>query len=249
MAAPDLAVIAGAAAVVFAAALISSIAGFAFSALAGAALLHLLGDPVEAVAVMVICSIAIQSYSVWALRSAIEWRALGPLLLGGALTVPLGVSALTRIPPAAFSVALGAFLTLYGAYLLCRKTPPVVHAGWRADVTAGALGGFAGGVAGFPGSFVTIWCGMRGWPKERQRAVYQPYILAMQLEALACLNTFAPNVIATKTFLLYAPLALAAAYGGMKIFRCLTSQQFAVAVNALLILSGATLLAGAAALG
>ena len=32
-----------------------------------------------------------------------------------------------------------------------------------------------------PGSFVTIWCSMRGWDKLRQRATYQPFILAMQV--------------------------------------------------------------------
>jgi uncharacterized protein len=38
-------------------------------------------------------------------------------------------------------------------------------------MTAGALGGIAGGLAGFPGLFVTIWCSMRGGDKLQQRAV------------------------------------------------------------------------------
>src|SRR5689334_18576995 len=47
-------------AIVFAAALVSSVVGFAFSALAGAALLHLYRQPAEAIEIMVLCSIAIQ---------------------------------------------------------------------------------------------------------------------------------------------------------------------------------------------
>jgi hypothetical protein len=47
---------------------------------------------------------------------------------------------------------------------------------------AGALSGFVarnGGLAEFPGAFVTIWCGLNGWDKARQRGVYQPFILGM----------------------------------------------------------------------
>ncbi len=35
-----------------------------------------------------------------------------------------------------------------------------------------------GGLAGFPGAFVTIWCGLKGWDKAHQRGVYQPFILS-----------------------------------------------------------------------
>ena len=51
-------------AIVFSAALISSIAGFAFSALAGAALAQLSLAPTEAIEIMPVCSIALQSYCV-----------------------------------------------------------------------------------------------------------------------------------------------------------------------------------------
>jgi hypothetical protein len=36
---------------------------------------------------------------------------------------------------------------------------------------------------------------MRGWTKERQRALYQRYILLMQLEALAFLQWQAPKAM------------------------------------------------------
>ena len=76
---------------IFLAATISSIAGFAFSAIAGASLLHLINDPVEAVKVMIASSIAIQSYSVVAIWRTIDWQRLAPFLLGGALTIPAGI--------------------------------------------------------------------------------------------------------------------------------------------------------------
>jgi hypothetical protein len=238
------AAVAGAGAAIFVAALVSSIAGFAFSAIAGAPLLFLFGDPVQAVATMVVCSIAIQGYCVFALRRSIQWRALWPFLAAGMLSVPAGVWLLVRISPAVFAVGLGAFLTAYGLYMLFRGTPPVLRGTWRADAVAGALGGLAGGLSGFPGAFVTIWCGMRGWSKEAQRAVYQPYILAMQLVALATLGFQAPGAIGLEALLVYVPLALIAACLGLAVFRRMSTRQFTLAVNALLLVSGIALFGG-----
>jgi uncharacterized protein len=238
------AVVAGVATAVFVAALVSSIAGFAFSALAGAPLLFLLGDPVHAVATMVMCSIAIQAYCVFALRRSIQWRTLWPFLAAGIVAVPVGVWLLVRIPVGIFAVGLGVFLTAYGLYMLFRGAPPVLRGTWRADAVAGVLGGLTGGLSGFPGAFVTIWCGMRGWSKERQRAVYQPYILAMQVVALVALGFQVPGVIGRETLLLYMPLALLAACLGFAVFRRLSTRQFTVAVNAMLLVSGVALFAG-----
>lgn len=230
---------------IFLAALVSSIAGFAFSALAGAPLLFLLGDPVRVVLTMVVCSIAIQSYCVFALRRSIQWRTLGPFVAAGMLGVPVGVWLLIRIPPAVFGVGLGIFLTAYGLYMLFRGAPPKRPGTWRSDALAGALGGLTGGLCGFPGAFVTIWCGMRGWTKEQQRAVYQPYILVMQLAALAYLGFQAPETIGLNAFVLYVPLALMGASLGLAVFRRLSTRQFTLAVNALLLVSGIALFSGA----
>src|SRR5262245_60546187 len=64
-------IVVGIAAVVMLAALVSSIAGFAFCALAGGALAYLNVEPVHAVRTMVVCSIAIQLYAVWKIRQTI----------------------------------------------------------------------------------------------------------------------------------------------------------------------------------
>src|SRR5262249_21375800 len=77
---------------------VSSIAGFAFSALCGALLFHLMESPVYTVQVMIVCSIAIQSLSVAALWRSIDWRSLPVFLLGGVLGVPAGVYLLLQLP-------------------------------------------------------------------------------------------------------------------------------------------------------
>jgi hypothetical protein len=59
-------------AAVFTVAAISSVAGFAFSAICGAILFHLIDDPVAAVQTMMIWRIVGQSYMVWWLRRQVD---------------------------------------------------------------------------------------------------------------------------------------------------------------------------------
>jgi uncharacterized membrane protein YfcA len=222
---------------VFAAALVSGMAGFAFSALAAAPLLRLLDDPVRVVCLMIACSIAIQGYCVWALRHSIEWRALRPFLAGGVAAVPLGTWVLARSSPWAFALGMGVFLTIYGAYMLCRGKARMLRGGALSDSAIGALGGFMGGLAGLPGLAVTIWCGVRGWSKERQRSTCQPFILLMQLEAIGVLGFKAPAAIPLDT-LLFVPVAMVAAIIGFALFKRMSTGQFNKAVFSMLLISG-----------
>jgi uncharacterized membrane protein YfcA len=223
-------------------ALFASIAGFAFCALAGSAFAYLRLDPVEAVRTMVMCSTAIQLYAVWKIRDAIRWSSLWPMLAAGAATVPVGVWLLLHVDGAMYGVGLGVFLCVYGLYALLRRDDVVVGGTAWLDAVAGALGGLAGGLAGLSGSFVAIWCSMRGWDKHAQRAVYQPFILVMQIWTLVCLRWHA----ATDTPLLkgfaLVPFALLGAIAGFAIYQRLTHAQFRAVVSALLMLSGMGLL-------
>jgi uncharacterized membrane protein YfcA len=242
MALADPAVVAAVAAVVFTAALVSSIAGFAFSALAGAALLHLLQDPVHTVAILLTCSIAIYSYCAWSVRRSLQWRMLAPFLLGGALTVPLGAWLLARTPVETFAAGLGAFLVGYGAYMILRRRETAVRSSTARDATVGALGGLLAGLAGFPGAAMTVWCGLRGLGKEQQRALCQPFIFLMQLEALALLGAARPAALPAEAFYLYLPLAFLGARAGVGLLQRLSTAQFNLAVRLLLVASGVALL-------
>lgn len=224
------------------ASLISSIAGFAFSAVCGAMLFHLWDDQVQVVQTMIACSIANQATMVWALRREVEGRSLGVFLLGGAAGLPLGVWALLHADHGLYTRALGAVLLAYGTYMLACK-PRIL--GWRHpgfDLAAGFLGGITGGAAGFPGASVTIWCGLKGWDKTRQRAVFQPFILLMQVAALFAISAMRLRSSHGAGFdpadLLCLPAGLLGTWLGMACFRKMSNRQFALAVNILLIVSG-----------
>jgi hypothetical protein len=110
------------------------------------------------------------------------------------------------------------------------------------DFATGLLGGITGGAAGFPGAFVTIWCSMKGWDKSRQRAVFQPFILIMQVLALLVISLLHRRSTGGLGFdptdLLFIPASLFGTSLGLALYRRLSDGQFARAVNVLLIASG-----------
>ena len=219
---------------------ISSIAGFAFSALAGAALFHISSDTLYAVQVMLIASIAIQAYSVWQLRTHIKARPLVPFFAGGAATVLPGVLLLLHAQISLYSLVLGAFLIAYALFMLAKPRFRLPSDGPLARFAVGALGGLTGALAAFPGAF-TIWCGAQGWDKRQQRAIYQPFILGMQLLTMAVLATIAPARVLELDGVKFVLPALLGAYCGLRVFDGLSTAQFHKIVALFLLLSGAAL--------
>jgi uncharacterized membrane protein YfcA len=224
--------------IVFACATISSIAGFAFSAISGSMLMHVVHDPVEAVQIMLVASIALQAYSVWVLRRSIRPRELLPYFAGGAVTVAPGVYLLLNSPATMHLLALGVFLTTYGFYMLLGSPLRLTSDALAGRVLVGALGGLTGATAAFPGAFITIWCAAHGWDKQRQRAIYQPFILGMQFVTLTLLALSAPTEAMRPGLLLYVIPAILGAHLGLVVFSMLSSAQFNKVVSAFLVLSG-----------
>jgi uncharacterized membrane protein YfcA len=233
-------------AAVLVASTVSSIAGFAFSAICGALLFHVMDSPVYVVQVMIVCSVAIQLLSVATLWRSIDWRSLPVFVAGGVLGVPAGVYLLLHLHSGAYKEVIGPLLMGYGAYLLLRCPTRTLQTGPLSDACAGFLGGITGGLAGFPGAFVTIWCGMKGWDRTRQRAVYQPFILSMQPITLIAINLMRPWSLGTAQLdwriAAFVPAALLGAWFGLRIFAKLSDTQFQIAVSVLLVVSGAGLL-------
>ena len=227
-----------------AASLISSIAGFAFSAICGAMLFHLWDDHVQVVQVMMACSIVNQATMVWALRHDVRARDLAPFLLGGTAGLPLGAWALLHADRTLYTHALGVLLLAYGAYTLACRPRVLSRQIPALDLAAGFLGGITGGAAGFPGASVTIWCGLKSWDKTRQRAVFQPFILLMQIAALLMISTLKQRAEIRRgvgfdpAILLCLPAGLFGTRLGMACFRRMSNRQFTSVVNALLMVAG-----------
>ena len=125
--------------------------------------------------------------------------------------------------------------------MLFKQPATVKMGGVSTDMAVGALGGITGLLAAFPGAFVTIWCGMRGWDKVVQRSIYQPYILVLQVLTLGALSLVSERSVFNGEAIAYALPGLAGAYLGLHVFQKLTDMQFQRMFNFTLILSGIVL--------
>jgi uncharacterized protein len=173
-------------AAVFAGSLVSAFSGFAFSAIAGAILLHAF-PPSEAVPLMMACSTVVQGANLFCLRRIIEWRRSIPLILGGLFGIPPALYLLLHADAATFRVGFGIFLALYSVYMFARPKILAVGGGPLLHGTVGFAGGLVGGLTAMPGALPVIWCNMTGLPKDQQRGLVQPFIAAMQIYALVVL--------------------------------------------------------------
>jgi uncharacterized protein len=226
----------------FAAAVVAGLAGFAFGLIAAAAWLHVL-TPLQTAALIIAFGLLVQGYAVWKLRQALDWGRLWPFLLGAAFGVPLGVTALDIANPAHVRAGVGVVLILYSAYGLARPTiKPFTAGGAVADAGVGFLNGVLGGMTGLAGILVTVWCGVRGWSKDRQRAVFQPVGVAIFAMSAAWLG--AKGAVATDTvklFVLGLPALLIGTWLGLRLYGRLDEAGFRRLVLILLLASGIAL--------
>jgi uncharacterized membrane protein YfcA len=227
----------------FAGALVAGLSGFAFGLVAASIWLYIL-TPLQTATLIIAFGLIVQGYAVWKLRRALDFGKLWPFLLGAALGVPVGVSILTWANPAHVRTGVGAFLVLYSLYALLRPAiGPVKAGGAAADAGVGFLNGVLGGITGLAGILVTIWCGLRGWPKDVQRTIFQPVAVAVFL--MSALWIGAKGAITTETaklFLIGLPALLAGSWLGLKLFGRLDEASFRKVVLVLLLASGAVLM-------
>ena len=227
---------------VFLGALVSGLAGFAFSAVSGAILLHWL-PAVTVVPLLLACSIATQLLSITKLWRTMKWRQSVPFLIGGTVGIPVGAKLLETLDVHAFALAAGVFLICYGAYMLLSPRIAVTRDNRLIDVAAGFLGGITGGVIAFPGAIPTILCDTRGLVRHEQRGIVQPFILYMQIATLLYFFKFGMMVSdLAVTFLWCAPAALGGAWIGLHFFNRIDDATFRRAVLFFLIISGVTLI-------
>jgi uncharacterized protein len=219
----------------------AGLAGFAFSAISGALLFHWL-DPIQAVPLLLACSITTQLFSITKLWHAMKWRQCVPYLIGGLVGIPVGANLLESINSHAFASAFGIFLACYSIYMLLRPDLIVSSGGRFAEIAAGFAGGITGGATAFPGAIPAIWCNLRGFSKSEQRGIVQPFILLMQIATLVYFSKLGIFVSATwTTFFWCVPVVLAGTCLGLHLFNRIDDGKFRRLVLLFLLVSGMTL--------
>ncbi|MGW2607733.1 sulfite exporter TauE/SafE family protein [Streptomyces mirabilis] len=135
--------------------------GMGFALVAVPALVLLLG-PAEGV---VLANCAAGAICVVGLAGGwrrVRPRAMVPLCLAAALTVPVGSWVARRLPPAELLVFMGALVTVAVVVVMRGARLPALR-GTRGAVAAGAAGGFMNSAAGVGGPPVSLYALNAGW--------------------------------------------------------------------------------------
>jgi hypothetical protein len=227
---------------IFAGSMAAGLAGFAFSAITGALLFHWL-NPIEAVPLLLACSITTQLFSISRLWHVMQWRRCCPYLFGGFVGIPIGAKLLEAFDARLFAVGFGCFLVCYSLYMLFSPRSIISGGGLYADVLAGFVGGISGGATAFPGAIPAIWCNVRGLSKLEQRGIVQPFILIMQFATLAYFSKLGILSSATlHTYLWCAPAVAVGTWLGLHLFDRTSDSRFRQVVLLFLLISGAILI-------
>ena len=219
----------------------SGLAGFAMGFVVSGIWLHVI-TPIQATALIVGYGLWTQGYGVWKLRHSLNWRNIAPFIVGGTIGVPLGTMLLTYIDPAYMRSGIGLLLIVYSIYGLAQPGLKPVPAGVVADTGVGFLNGVLCGLTGLPGFIITVWCQLRGWTKDVQRAVFQPVMLAaIVVTAISLSFTGTITAETVNLYFLGLPALLAGLWLGFKLYGQLDDAAFRKVILLLLFVSGLAL--------
>jgi uncharacterized protein len=227
----------------FAGAVVAGLSGFAFGLVAASLWLYVL-TPLQSASLIVGFGLVVQGYSVWKLRAALDLARLWPFVVGAVLGVPAGVLLLTSTDPRSVRIAVGIILIVYSLYAFFRPQLKLASAvSPVADTAVGFANGVLGGMTGLAGIIVTIWCNLRGLPKDVQRATFQPVAVVVLAMTALWLGVKGSLTFETaKLFALGLPFLLAGTWLGLKLFGRIDEAGFRKIVLALLFVSGVALL-------
>jgi len=201
-------------------------------------------EPKLAAALSLFGSLTGQTIAAFTVRRGWDWKTLLPFVAGGLAGLPLGLYLLPRLDVPLFKGTLGLMLVIVCPLMFFAARLPRVRSGPAGDAIAGAAGGMMGGLGGFTGVVPTLWCTVRGFDRDRQRAVIQNFNLALQVVTFAAY--LATGILEPRTLPLLAvvaPAVLVPVLLGARVYLGISDLAFRKIVLGLLTASGVALLA------
>jgi uncharacterized protein len=228
---------------------VSGFSGFAMGIVVSGIWLHII-TPIQTATLIAGYGLLTQGYGIWKLRQALHWQNIWPLVLGTALGIPFGVVLLTYSNPIYLRFGVGVLLVLYSIYSLTRPAFKPMQIGPGADIAIGFSNGVLGGLTGLGGVISTISCQLRGWSRDKQRAVFQPVLLAAFI--MISISQGITGNINWETLKLYGlgfPFMLAGLWIGFRLYGKIDDETFRKVVLILLLFAGASLVLSASMSG
>src|SRR4051812_19260124 len=127
--------------------LTSGLSGFAMGLVVSGVWLHII-TPDQNALLIVLCGLVTQGSGIWRVRHEMNWRAVLPFIIGGAIGVPVGTALLTTVDQGTLRVTMGVLLVLYSLYGLFRPAIKQVRGGVPAELGVGVTNGLIGGLTG-----------------------------------------------------------------------------------------------------
>ena len=223
---------------------IQGISGFAFSLIATSLWAWTI-EPQLVVPTVIFGSLLGQLISIQSVRQNIRPARVGPFLLGGSIGVPIGAALLPLIDVDVFRLVVGSVLVAYSSIvLLGARLPDVGRAGRGGDFALSIVAGTMGGASALSGPPVTLWCAMRGWDKDDQRATYQTFFIVTHTLTMAI---YVVSGVLTwhsvSLFGLVGPPILLSSWIGSRWYRGMSGATFTRVLFLVLLVSGLTLVA------
>jgi uncharacterized protein len=165
--------------------------------------------------------------------------------VGSAIGIPAGIAVLELASAVHLRTAVGLLLIAFGLYNLLRpKMPSLKNVGQAGDAGIFFLNGVLSGSTGRGGILPTLWCVLRGWPRDEHRSVSQPTAVAtfaLSLLGLGGMGLITPET--TRLFLIGLPVLVAGTLLGWALYGKLDEVVFRKVVLVLLLVSGLAIVA------
>jgi uncharacterized membrane protein YfcA len=221
---------------------IQGISGFAFGLIATSLWAWTI-EPQLVVPTVIFGSFLGQMISVNSVRKDIRVARVSPFLIGGLLGVPVGAALLPLLNASVFRLSVGTVLVAYcSVVLLGMRLPTITRGGRAGDLLVGWAAGLMGGASALSGPPMTLWCAMRGWAKDEQRATYQSFFIVTQILTMVMyVATGVINRHSVQLFWLVGPPIMLASWVGSRWYKRLSDARFTRYLFLVLLLSGLTL--------
>ena len=227
---------------------VSGFSGFAMGIVVSGVWLHII-TPIQTAALIAGYGLLTQGYGIAKLRHEWSWQSIWPLTTGTAIGIPIGVMLLTHINPAWVRLGVGVLLVLYATYSLVRPPIKPLKIGAPADIAIGISNGLVGGLTGLGGIVSTISCQLRGWSKDKQRAVFQPVLFAaFVIISISQLVAGSYTAETVKFYGIGLPFMIAGIWIGFKLYGTINDETFRKAVLILVLVAGVSLFVSASGL-
>lgn len=177
-------------------------------------------------------------------RRGFDLQRLWPFIAGGLLGIPIGLMVLPLLDVHLFKIVLGVILVLCcPAMLMADRLPRLAWGGRWGDAMAGWVGGAMSGIGGFSGIAPTLWCTLRGYDKDAQRAVIQTFNLTvLMVTTLTYVATGLINASTLPWLAMVLPAMLVPSLLGARVYIGLSPAAFRKIVLGLLSVSGIAML-------